>query len=207
MTVAFAPARLSLDDILRSASERPMTVDADQLEHLLALVAAGDRAAFADLYDRTGSRVYGMVLRVLRDPGYSEDVTQDVYLQIWRDAGRFDAAQGSAMSWLLTIAHRRAVDRVRSESSASARENRYGLRSLAEVVAGVDDEVLTRDAGRRVRDCLATLTELQAQAVSLAYYDGFTYREVADRLTVALPTVKSRIRDGLKRVRGCLGRE
>lgn len=207
MTVAFAPARLSLDDILRSASERPMTVDADQLEHLLALVAAGDRAAFADLYDRTGSRVYGMVLRVLRDPGYSEDVTQDVYLQIWRDAGRFDAAQGSAMSWLLTIAHRRAVDRVRSESSASARENRYGLRSLAEVVAGVDDEVLTRDAGRRVRDCLATLTELQAQAVSLAYYDGFTYREVADRLTVALPTVKSRIRDGLKRLRGCLGRE
>ena len=205
MTVAFAPARLSLDDILRSASERPMTVYADQLEHLLALVAAGDRAAFADLYDRTGSRVYGMVLRVLRDPGYSEDVTQDVYLQIWRDAGRFDAAQGSAMSWLLTIAHRRAVDRVRSESSASARENRYGLRTLAEVVAGVDDEVLTREAGREVRECLDTLTELQAQAVSLAYYDGFTYREVADRLTVALPTVKSRIRDGLKRLRGCLG--
>ncbi|ALG86967.1 ECF RNA polymerase sigma factor SigK [Gordonia phthalatica] len=184
-----------------------MTVDADRLEHLLELVAAGDRAAFADLYDRTGPRVYGMVLRVLRDPGYSEEVTQDVYLQIWRDAGRFDAEQGSAMSWLLTIAHRRAVDRVRSESSASARENRYGLRSLAEVVAGVDDEVLMREAGGRVRDCLGTLTDLQAQAVSMAYYDGFTYREVADRLAVALPTVKSRIRDGLKRLRGCLGSE
>ncbi|EGD54263.1 ECF RNA polymerase sigma factor SigK [Gordonia neofelifaecis] len=184
-----------------------MTAEAEQLERLLALVATGDRDAFATFYDRTGSRVYGMVLRVLRDPGYSEDVTQEVFLQVWRDAGRFDARQGSPVSWVLTIAHRRAVDRVRSETSTSARESRYGMRELAEVVAGVDDEVVARDAGDRARECLGTLTELQSEAVCLAYYEGFTYREVADRLAVALPTVKSRIRDGLKRLRGCLGSE
>jgi len=184
-----------------------VTAGAAQLEDLLSLVAAGDRSAFADFYDETSARVYGMVLRVLRDPGYSEEVTQEVYLQVWRDAARFRADQGTPLSWLLTIAHQRAVDRVRAEASASDRDSRYGLRELVEITAGVEEEVLTREAGRRARECLATLTALQAQAVSLAYYEGFTYREVADRLTVALPTVKSRIRDGLKRLRGCLGSE
>lgn len=207
MSTLLAPARLSFDDILRSASERPMTADAEQLELLLELVATGDRTAFADLYDRTGPRVYGMVLRVLRDPGYSEEVTQEVYLQVWREASRFSADQGSPMSWMLTIAHRRAVDRVRSETAAAGRENRYGRRELVDLGENVEDEVLTREAAMRARRCLSTLTDLQAEAVSLAYYDGLTYREVADQLTVALPTVKSRIRDGLKRLRGCLNGE
>lgn len=207
MIASLAPAKLLSDDILRSASERPVTAEAEQLERLLELMATGDSTAFADFYDRTGARVYGMVLRVLRDPGYSEEVTQEVYLQVWRDADRFDTDQGSPMSWLLTIAHRRAVDRVRSESSASAREDRYGMRELVEMAPGVEEEVLSREAGRRARQCLGTLTDLQSQAVQLAYYEGFTYREVAERLAVALPTVKSRIRDGLKRLRGCLGSE
>lgn len=207
MSAVAAPTRLACDETCTFAGEVFVTAGAAQLEDLLSLVAAGDRTAFADFYDQTSARVYGMVLRVLRDPGYSEEVTQEVYLQVWREAARFRAEQGSPLSWLLTIAHRRAVDRVRSESSASDRDSRYGLRELVEITAGVEEEVLTREAGRRARECLATLTALQAQAVSLAYYEGFTYREVADRLTVALPTVKSRIRDGLKRLRGCLGGE
>lgn len=207
MSAVAAPTRLACNETSAFAGETYVTAGAAQLEDLLSLVAAGDRSAFADFYDETSARVYGMVLRVLRDPGYSEEVTQEVYLQVWRDAARFRADQGTPLSWLLTIAHRRAVDRVRSESSASDRDSRYGLRELVEITAGVEEEVLTREAGRRARECLATLTALQAQAVSLAYYEGFTYREVADRLTVALPTVKSRIRDGLKRLRGCLGSE
>lgn len=181
-----------------------MTAEAARLEELLTRVALGDRDAFAALYDSTSSRVYGMVVRVLRDRDYSEEVTQEVYLYVWREAGRFRAEQGSVMSWLLTIAHRRAVDRVRAESSASDRESRYGRGEFVESTDEVEETVVARAEAERARDCLATLTDLQFQAVTLSYYDGLTYREVAQRLTVALPTVKSRIRDGLKRLRGCL---
>ncbi|GED96301.1 ECF RNA polymerase sigma factor SigK [Gordonia crocea] len=181
-----------------------MTAATAELDDLLARVADGDRSAFAELYDQTSSRVYGMILRVLRDQGYSEEVTQEVYLQVWREAGAFRSSQGSAMSWLLTIAHRRAVDRVRSERSATARDTRYGIRELVEVTESVEEDVLLRDAGRQTRRCIETLTDRQAEAVSLAYYEGLTYREVATTLSVALPTVKSRIRDGLMRLRRCL---
>lgn len=204
MTALLGADRLSRDEAYRSGNERQITAEAAELAELLEQVATGDRTAFADLYDRTSSRVYGMVVRVLRDQGYSEEVTQEVYLQVWREAGRFRAEHGSVMSWLLTIGHRRAVDRVRSESSASDRESRYGQFESAVAVDGVDDVVVARSEAARARDCLDTLTDLQFQAVTLSYYDGLTYREVAQRLTVALPTVKSRIRDGLKKLRGCL---
>lgn len=184
-----------------------MTAEGALLDELLEQVATGHRGAFAELYDLTSARVYGMVLRVLRDQGYSEEVTQEAYLQVWRDAGKFNASKGSAMSWLLTIGHRRAVDRVRSESSAADREERYGRVNFAGTVDDLEDDVVARTEAQRARDCLGSLTELQAQAVTLAYYEGLTYREVAQRLTVALPTIKTRIRDGLKRLRGCLERE
>ncbi|GAA3948171.1 ECF RNA polymerase sigma factor SigK [Gordonia caeni] len=211
MIAVLGAARLSVDDDARSPENGPperesdVTADVADLEDLLSRVADGDRGAFAELYDRTSARVYGMVMRVLRDRGYSEEVTQEVYLQVWREAGSFRAERGSPLSWLLTIGHRRAVDRVRAESSASDRESRYGRAAYVAETDGVEYEVLTREEARRARDCFETLTDLQVEAVSLAYYDGLTYREVADRLTVALPTVKSRIRDGLKRLRGCLG--
>ncbi|WP_440713735.1 ECF RNA polymerase sigma factor SigK [Gordonia sp. FQ] len=181
-----------------------MTVEAVHLEDLLARIATGDHEAFAELYDRTSSRLYGMVVRVLRDQGYSEEVTQEVYLQVWREAGRFRPEQGSPMSWLLTIGHRRAVDRVRSESSASERESRYGRVESVDSAYGVDEVVVARSEAERVRECLGSLTDRQFEAVTLSYYEGLTYREVARHLAVALPTVKSRIRDGLKRLRGCL---
>lgn len=178
------------------------------LAELLHRTGAGDRDAFCDFYAATSARVHGMVLRVLRDPGYSEETTQEIYLQVWRTAGSFDPARGSALSWLITMAHRRAIDRVRSEQSATARNDTYGAADHPPSVPTQDDVADTavrNDETRAISDCLGTLTETQRGSVSLAYYGGLTYREVADRLHVALPTIKSRIRDGLKRLRDCLG--
>jgi RNA polymerase sigma-70 factor (ECF subfamily) len=175
------------------------------LEVLPARIAGGDRAAFADLYDLTCARVHGLVLRVVRDAGYAEEVTQEVYLQVWRNAANYDAARGSVLSWLMTLAHRRAVDRVRSEQAATERANRYGRSNVVAAFDTVAEEVHRRDEHRAVLDCLSSLTTVQREAVAMAYYGGRSYPEVADQLGVALPTVKSRIRDGLIRLRSCLG--
>lgn len=175
------------------------------LAALLARVAAGEQPAFQDFYAQTSARVHGMVLRVLRDPGYSEETTQEVYLQVWHNAASFDPSKGSALSWLITMAHRRAIDRVRAEQSGSNREGAYGAANWSGDFDAVADEVTRRDDAREVVDCLGTLTDVQRDSVTLAYYGGLTYREVAERLSVALPTVKSRIRDGLGRLKDCLG--
>ncbi|WP_185091077.1 ECF RNA polymerase sigma factor SigK [Gordonia oryzae] len=175
------------------------------LPDLLARIADGDSAAFAEFYDRTGDRVYGMILRVLRDPGYSEETAQEVFLQVWRSADKFDPAAGSALSWLITLAHRRAVDRVRSEVAGDRRETTYSQATATVSFDQVADAVEVREARERVINCLGSLTDIQRESVSLAYYRGLTYREVAEELSVALPTIKSRIRDGLARLRECLG--
>ncbi|SDJ03506.1 RNA polymerase sigma-70 factor, ECF subfamily [Rhodococcus triatomae] len=175
------------------------------LTTLLARIAAGERQAFGDFYSRTSSRVYGMVVRVLRDPGYSEETTQEVYLQVWRSAGSFDPNRGSALSWLITLAHRRAIDRVRSEQSAADRESVYGSTTRSTDFDTVAEEVVRRTEDDLVTDCLESLTDIQRTSVVLAYYRGLTYREVAQQLSVSLPTIKSRIRDGLIRLGRCLG--
>lgn len=177
----------------------------DALPELLRRIARGDAEAFAKFYDVTCDRVYGMVIRVLCDRGYSEEVTQEVYLQVWRSAGGYDPELGSAISWLITLAHRRAVDRVRSESASTRRDLAYGLRDLAPDFDDVAETVGTRESVRAVLGCLESLTDVQRESVDLAYYQGLSYREVSERLSVALPTVKSRIRDGLRRLRDCLG--
>ncbi|NHE62770.1 sigma-70 family RNA polymerase sigma factor [Rhodococcus sp. D-46] len=188
-----------------SAARTARIAESRELAVILANVAGGDQSAFAEFYDRTISRVYGMVLRVLRDPGFSEEAVQEVYLQAWKSADSFDPAKGSALSWLLTLAHRRAVDRVRSEQSSSDRQALYDTANATPEFDVVSDEVTRRDEHRAVTDCLETLTDTQRQSVTLAYYGGRTYREVAEDLGVAIPTIKSRIRDGLLRLRGCLG--
>lgn len=175
------------------------------LATLLERVAAGDSAAFQEFYGQTSARVHGMVLRVLRDSGYTEETTQEVYLQVWHTAATFDPSKGSALSWLITLAHRRAIDRVRSEQSGTNREGAYGAANWSGDFDTVVDEVSRREDVREVADCLETLTEVQRGTVTLAYYGGLTYREVSERLEVALPTVKSRIRDGLSRLKDCLG--
>jgi len=176
---------------------------ADELGTLLTRVARGDQDAYAAVYDRTAGQVLGLVLTVVRDPAQSEEVMQEVLLDVWRSASRFDAELGSAAAWVMTLAHRRAVDRVRSEQKAAEREMRVASSAVAyDEVAEAVEARLDRE---RVRRCLGSLTELQRESVTLAYYGGYTYREVAELLGVAIGTVKTRMRDGLIRLRDCLG--
>jgi RNA polymerase sigma-70 factor, ECF subfamily len=177
--------------------------DADQLGALLGRVARGDQDAYAAVYDRTAGQVLGLVRSIVRDPAQSEEVTQEVLLDVWRSASRFDAELGSAAAWVMTLAHRRAVDRVRSEQKAAERELRVA--SAAVAYDEVAEAVEVRLDRERVRRCLGSLTELQRESVTLAYYGGYTYREVAGLLGVAIGTVKTRMRDGLIRLRDCLG--
>ncbi|MFJ5693384.1 sigma-70 family RNA polymerase sigma factor [Arthrobacter sp. NPDC093125] len=176
-----------------------------QLAGLLERIARGDQPAFAEFYRLTSRRVYGMARRVLIDAELSEDTTQEVFLQVWQSAAKFDAASGSPLAWLMTISHRRAVDKVRSSQSASDREARYGAGNQDIDHDSVADEVDNRLEAETVVRCLGTLTETQQESVRLAYYGGLTYREVAEKLNAAIPTIKSRIRDGLIRLKNCLG--
>ena len=175
-----------------------------ELDTLLRGIAQKDADAFALFYDATKTRVYGVIARVLRDRGYSEETTQEVYLQVWRVADSYDPAAGSALAWLLTLAHRRAVDRVRSEQASGQRESRYGAATADTAADYVSDSVVVRDEYRRVAACLGNLTDLQRQCIELAYYEGLTYVQVSERLSANLATVKSRMRDGLRGLRKCL---
>jgi RNA polymerase sigma-70 factor (ECF subfamily) len=165
-------------------------------------VALGDLDAFGAVYDEVAGPVLGVIRRVVRDPAQSEEVTQEVMLEVWRAASRFDPSQGSAMAWVLTIAHRRAVDRIRSATRSAARESRVAESPAhPDEVAEAVETVLEHE---RVRRCLGTLTQLQRQSVLLAYYGGYTYGQVADLLHAPIGTVKTRLRDGLIRLRDCL---
>jgi RNA polymerase sigma-70 factor (ECF subfamily) len=193
----------SASDRLAAVPDAPPAVSPDDL---LLQVARGDERAFAQLFDILGATVFGMARRVIRDPARAEECAQEVFLQVWQTAARFDPARGSAKSWVLTLAHRRAVDAVRHDQAATNRENAYDWSP------GVDhDEVLetvtVRLEHEQVRRCLDGLTELQREAVNLAYYQGYTYAEVAKVLDANPATVKTRMRDGLVRLRDCMGVE
>jgi RNA polymerase sigma-70 factor (ECF subfamily) len=172
---------------------------------LLAASARGDQGAFARLYDLTAARVYGMVLRVVRGPAQAAEVTQDVYLQIWRESARFDPTAGAVLPWLLMIAHRRAVDRVRAAQSSTLREDRYAAVHTDRPYDQVSEQVQAGLDAQRVHKALADLTEVQREAITLAYLGGYTHREVAELLHLPLGTVKTRVRDGLIRLRDALG--
>ena len=177
------------------------------LDALLTRVARGDERAFEQTYDQVADAVYGLVRKVVRDPAQSEEVVQEVMVEVWRTASRYEPGRGSAISWIMTMAHRRAVDRVRSEQAATDRQAKVAYRDQVIVFDEVAEDVEARLDRERVRHCLDSLTDLQRQSVALAYYEGYTYREVAELLTVPLGTVKTRMRDGMIRLRDCLGVE
>lgn len=166
--------------------------------------AAGDQVAFADLYDLTKRRVYGTVLRVLRSPEHAEEVTQEIYVEVWKQASRYARERGSVLGWMVTMAHRRAVDRVRSVSREVARDERYAYTTVEREGDEVWESVAQQADVERVRNALATLTPIQQQAVRLAYFDGLTQTEISSSLNVPLGTVKTRVRDGMKRLRAAL---
>jgi RNA polymerase sigma-70 factor (ECF subfamily) len=189
--------------LLELAARLPRVTD--DLDALLRRVAQRDVEAFAAFYDGTRARVFGLVARVLRDPGYSEETTQDVYLQVWRNADKYNPAAGTPLAWLMTLAHRRAVDRVRSEQAATQRESRYGAANVELPADRVAEAVISNDERRQVTVCLDSLTDAQRECIQLAYYEGLTYVQVSERLAANLATIKSRMRDAIRGLRKCLG--
>ncbi|MBC2931905.1 ECF RNA polymerase sigma factor SigK [Nocardioides sp. zg-1228] len=183
----------------------PSGGDAARLADLLRRSALGDEAAFAEFYDATSARAYGLALRVVRNPAHAEEVAQEAYLDAWRSSTRYDADRGSAVGWLLTIVHRKAVDRVRSVEAASSREETWNREA-----APTDHDQTAESAhasldAARIRGAVATLTDVQRRAVELTYFGGYTHTEVATLLDVPLGTAKTRIRDGLIRLRDLMG--
>ena len=169
---------------------------------LMQRAARGDSQAFAGLYDELSPAVYGLARRVVSDPTRAEDVTQEVFLDVWRKATSFDAERGRARTWVMTIAHRRAVDAVR-RAEAQRRQDHEGAPDEVSHDEPADALITAEEHGA-VRECLDTLTELQLESVRLAYFNGYTYGEVATLLDKPLPTIKTRMRDGLIRLRDCL---
>lgn len=181
------------------------TAPAVSSEDLLGLVAQGDRNAFTELYDRTAPRVFGLVKRLLRDHAQSEEVTQEIFLEIWQTATRYEPGRGGAMAWMLTMTHRRAVDRVRASQASRDRDTRVGIRDFAPEFDSVAENVEIQIESERVKEAMKRLTELQRQAVSLAYFGSYSHSEVSQMLKVPIGTVKTRLRDGMIRLRDELG--
>ncbi len=175
------------------------------LSDLLKRSSRGDQDAFARFYDGTAARAFGLAVRVVRDRAQAEEVAQEAFLEVWRTSARFDPARGSAIGWLLTIVHRKAVDRVRSAEAASRRDTNYENDNQSVAHDATAEAVEASMEARRVRDALGELTHVQREALELAYFGGYTHTEVASMLDLPVGTAKTRIRDGLIRMRDALG--
>ena len=183
----------------------PGSATAPDLAELLKRSGRGDEAAFARLYDATAARAYGLAVRVVRDPAQAEEVTQEAFLEIWRTASRFDPDRGSAVSWVLTLVHRKSVDRVRSAEASTRRDTTYHQSNVTVEHDSTAEAAQASMEARRVRQALGSLTEVQREALELAYFKGYTHTEVATMLDLPVGTAKTRIRDGLIRLRDTMG--
>lgn len=182
----------------------PIVTPAPDLVSLMQLVQRGDEAAFAALYDELAAAVFGTVKRVLRDPAMSEEVTQEVFIELWRTAARFDPERASVTTWAITMARRRAVDRVRREQSQRDRIERSGAQRSSDNNAP-DDAVVASMEAERVNRAVAELPDEQRIVIQLAFLDGDSHAEIAERLDLPLGTVKGRVRLGLKKLSDRLG--
>ncbi|HEX2074467.1 MAG TPA: sigma-70 family RNA polymerase sigma factor [Geodermatophilus sp.] len=186
----------------RPTGEDPRDAD------LVLRIRAGDRGAIDDLYDRFRRPAFALARRILADDTLAEDVLQDVFLSVWRDPGAFDRGRGSFASWLMTLVHHKAVDAVRREEAHRRRQTRAEddlLRSAPLTTQDVEDEAWARVVSDRVRTALGALPEAQRQALTLAYYGGYTQREVAALTSAPLGTVKTRMLAGMRRLKEELG--
>jgi RNA polymerase sigma-70 factor (ECF subfamily) len=181
--------------------------EAAHLAELVARSSRGHEEAFSELYDLTSSRIYGLVLKVLRSADHAAEVTQEVFVEVWRQSARYAPDKGSVLAWMSTMAHRRAVDRVRSVSSEVARDEHYAVTAVVREADHVWEHVEQKLDTERVRKGMASLTAIQREALGLAYFGGYTQTQVASLLKLPLGTVKTRIRDGLIGLRDALGVE
>ena len=179
--------------------------DDDRATALLSSVAGGSQDAFSQLYDLLAPRVFGLIQRILVDRAQAEEVAQEVFLEVWQTATRFAPNKGGARGWILTMAHRRAVDRVRASQAGRDRDVRIGIRDQKVEYDSVSEDVELKLESERVDRALRTLSDIQRQAISLAYHGGLSQSEVAEKLGVPLGTVKTRIRDGMIKLREELG--
>jgi RNA polymerase sigma-70 factor (ECF subfamily) len=191
---------MTVPDTLITRSDGDRLLDA-----ALVSVAGGDRDGFGTLYDQLAGRVHGLCRRILVDAHQAEEVTQEVFLEVWQNAGRFDPERGRAAAWVLTMAHRRAIDRVRASQSSRDRDLRVGIRDFDDVDPGVEQDVETAIEMQRARTAMEQLTATQRQTLELAYFGGLTQSEIASRLDVPIGTVKTRTRDALIRLRTLMG--
>ncbi|RJT74885.1 sigma-70 family RNA polymerase sigma factor [Arthrobacter cheniae] len=195
-----APPACSLLAQARDRSSAP-----ERLAVLLLAVGQRDEVAFEELYRSCNQRVHGLVRRVLLNEEMSAETTQEVFLALWQGGpSRFDPGKGSALTWILTIAHRKAVDKVRSEQSRLVRDICYGIKNQQPAYDTVAETVLNRLDAAKITRCLNVLSPLQDQAIRLAFYTGLTYTEIAQHIGIPVPTVKSRIRDGMRKIATCL---
>ncbi len=196
------------ETLYRMSSHLPGGTDqtsAPTTEELMLRIAAGNENAFEELYDRLSPQVFGLVRRILKDQAQSEEVAQEVFVEAWQQAARFDAARGKAITWLLTLAHRRAVDRVRASQASKDRDLREGIKEFQASYDDVEETAIVHDESRRVIQALERLSENQRDAIQLAYFGGYTHLEVAELLKIPVGTAKTRIRDGMNKLRDLMG--
>ena len=180
-----------------------VTETTERLTELMARIAAGDRTALRDLHAATSAKLLGVCLRILADKDESEDVLQDVYLTIWRRADRFEAGRASVMTWLSTIARNRAIDRLRARGPLARAQSVDDL-ELEDSAPRAEALLEAAQDRARLHDCLDELDGRTRQAIRIAFFEGVTYEALAVRMETPLGTVKSWIRRGLLRLKGCL---
>ena len=174
---------------------------------LLERVARGDEQAFAALFDRYSHILLGLLIRIVGSRAEAEDVLQEVFLQVWQRAGSYNVERGHPFTWLVTVARSRAIDRLRASNARERAVTTAAAQDVTPLTADASDEAVRAEEGERVRQALSAIPEEQRRALLLAYFEGLTQSEIAERLRQPLGTIKTRMRSGMMRLRELLGKQ